>query len=1365
MEIPASFSASQRALIEKLRGARRPSTTAGPIPRLLPGSAIECSFAQQRLWILEQLNPGTPLYNVPLALRLRGPLDEPALDRALLEIINRHEALRTIFPEVDGSPVPRITATPLSLLQIRDLSPLTQAEQSAAIDETLIEQAERPFQLAEGPLLRALLLRIGPEHHLLAITMHHIVCDAWSMPVLLKELFLFYEKFTNGLPHALAELPVQYSDYAVWQRTKISGETFDRDVSYWRKSLEGASILELPLDHPRPRLAGWKGGTALFTLDAKTSNDLRALGQRYGASAFMTTLATFYALLFRYSGQSDIVVGCPVSNRSHSALEGLIGFFVNTLALRIQVTKDQSFLELLNAVRETAIGGFDHAELPFEKLVEELRIQRDFSRHPLFQVMFAWQNASPLKPANSPLSIELVDANAGAARFDLTILLSDNPGGIRGSLRYKTELFDHSTMERMVSYWQHLIASAIHDPGTAIGRLALLSKSEKRELIEDCNATKRIYEDLPTIVAIIEQQAAEHAEAEAVRAEGGVLSYGELDGLANQVAHALRSQGVGTEVRVGVCLERGLEMVVALLGVMKAGGAYVPMEPGYPAERLGWIAEDAGIKVVISQRRWAERLGNERGRVWLDGWEEIAKQPKSGVEKELTGDNLAYVIYTSGSTGRPKGAMNTHRGIRNRLLWMQEYFGLESKDVVLQKTPFSFDVSVWEFFWPLMMGARLVMARPGGHQDSGYLVEVMEREQVSTVHFVPSMLDVFLEEEDVGERCGSLRRVICSGEALSRSLQERFEKKLGCGLYNLYGPTEAAVDVTVWECERGSQETVVPIGRPIANTQVYVLDEYGEPAPVGTTGEVYLGGEGLGRGYLGRADWTAERWVPDSLGGTAGARLYRTGDVGKRRADGAVEYIGRGDQQVKLRGFRIELGEIEEALRGCAGVREAAVAVKTEGGEGRLVGYVVGEKELGLSELRVELQRRLPEYMVPSAMMRLESLPLSPNGKLDRKALPTPDAGQLQLDQPYDAPRDTVEIELCRLWEEALRVPGIGIHQNFFELGGHSLMAVSLVNKIRQRFSVRMAAAAIFEAPTVAQLATRIRDTAEHRHRVLLPYRTTGTRPPFFCVHAASGTVLAYAPLARHLSTDQPFYGIQAQGVEGEAEPLTTVHEMAARYLPEVRATQPHGPYTLGGWSLGGHIALEMARTLGAEGETVSLVALFDAIVPLGFDGEARHGARDAKLILKALLGRLSEADPPPNLNQLSTDEQLELVIETERKLGRVPPEYRIDELRTQLRVLNINLNADLQYRPEPYSGRVVLFRASDAIGNPCDDPDGGWRELVPALETCLLPGDHYSMLLDPENAVVAARELDARLAQVAEALQGKACSAAMSNL
>jgi thioesterase domain-containing protein/acyl carrier protein len=440
-------------------------------------------------------------------------------------------------------------------------------------------------------------------------------------------------------------------------------------------------------------------------------------------------------------------------------------------------------------------------------------------------------------------------------------------------------------------------------------------------------------------------------------------------------------------------------------------------------------------------------------------------------------------------------------------------------------------------------------------------------------------------------------------------------------------------------------------------------------------------------------------------------------------------------------------------------VREAAVAVKTEGGDARLVGYVVGEKELAQGELRVELQRRLPEYMVPSAIMRLESLPLSANGKLDRKALPTPDANQLQLDQPYDAPRDTVEIELCRMWEEALRVPGIGIHQNFFELGGYSLMAVSLVNKIRRRFSVRIAVATIFEAPTIAQLATRLRNSTEHEHRLILPYRTKGSRPPFFCVHAASGTVLAYAPLARHLSGDQPFYGIQAQGVEGEAEPLTTVHEMAARYLPEVRATQPHGPYSLGGWSLGGHIALEIARTLAAEGETVSMVALFDAIVPLGFDWEARHGARDARLILAALLGRLSEADPPPNLNQLSTDEQLELVIEAGRRLGRVPPDFGIDEVRTQLRVLNINLNADLQYRPEPYTGRVVLFRATDAIGAPCDDPDGGWREFAPALETCLLPGDHYSMLLDPENAVVAARELDVRLAQVAAAVGAAAMS------
>jgi amino acid adenylation domain-containing protein len=1361
-----------RGLAKVLHGADNSDTSAAPAFSMISAvdreripagidDAYPLTQLQAGMIFHREYRPGSAIYHDISSFYVRAPFDPAKLQIAVNAMGARHEALRTSFDMVSYS-------QPLQLVhrycdfgfRLVDISDWTLPQQEAKVDRFYEQEKTQGFDFARSPLLRIWIHLRGPGAWQFTLSFHHAILDGWSEASLITEMFHHYLALVREETIEVNPPVTRFRDYVALEQTAMASE---EAADFWTEKLRDAVALELP--RWRQPIPGPPTRREILVhevpLAQEVSDGLKRLALSTAVPVKDVLLAAHLRVLALLCGNTDVLT-CVVSAGRPETMDGerVAGLFINSIPFRVGLgggSWSDLVTEVFDAEREL---------LPYRRF-PMAEIRRRLGGQPLSETLFYFTHYHVYQSVQRIPEVTLLGARlyeetsfTMASNFRLDAFT----GGVAFILKCDGSVLGIEQVHAIADCYLRCLTAMALSPLARYENFSLLSEAESREILETSHGNARDYSGPVCIHEWIEQQADLQPKSEAVRAEAGVLSYAELDGLANQVAHALRSQGVGAEVRVGVCLERGLEMVVALLGVLKAGGAYVPMEPGYPAERLAWIAEDAGIKVVISQRKWEERLGNERGRVWLDGWEEIAGQPKTRVKEKLAGDNLAYVIYTSGSTGRPKGAMNTHRGIRNRLLWMQEYFGLESKDVVLQKTPFSFDVSVWEFFWPLMAGARLVMARPGGHQDSGYLVEAIEKEQVSTVHFVPSMLDVFLEEEEAGARCGSLQRVICSGEAMSRGLQERFEQRLGCGLYNLYGPTEASVDVTVWNCERGTKETVVPIGRPIANTEVYVVDEYGDPTPVGTAGEVYLGGEGLGRGYLGRADWTAERWVPDSLSGAEGARLYRTGDVGRRRADGAVEYIGRGDQQVKLRGFRIELGEIEEALRGCAGVREAVVAVKTEGGDARLVGYVVGEKELGLGELRVELQRRLPEYMVPSAMMRLESLPLSANGKLDRKALPTPDAGQLQLDQPYDAPRDTVEIELCRMWEEALRVPGIGIHQNFFELGGYSLMAVSLVNKIRRRFSVRMAVATIFEAPTVAQLAIRIRNAAEHEHRLLLPYRTKGTRPPFFCVHAASGTVLAYAPLARHLSGDQPFYGIQAQGVEGEAEPLTTVHEMAARYLPEVRATQPHGPYSLGGWSLGGHIALEMARTLAAEGETISMVALFDAIVPLGFDWEARHGARDARLILAALLGRLSEADPPPNLNQLSTDEQLELVIEAGRRLGRVPPDFGIDEVRTQLRVLNINLNADLQYRPEPYSGRVVLFRASDAIGFPCDDPDGGWREFAPALETCLLPGDHYSMLLDPANALVAACELDVRLAQVAAALHGKADSAAMSS-
>ena len=822
MPVPTHFSPKQAALLETLR--RSGTNTTAAIPRRDANEPLALSFAQEQLWLLDQITPGTPAYNVPFALRLGGPLEAEILDRALVEILRRHEALRTVFPESDGHPEARLNRAPSHAFKTLDLT--QEAHSEPAMKAALLEEARQLFELGRGPLVRALLLRLSPESHVLSITMHHIVCDAWSLPVLIQEITQLYAAFLQGRDSPLSELPIQYSDYAVWQRSRLSGALLDLHLTYWRKTLDSAcELISLPLDRPRPRPAGWSGSAVRFSIDRELSTALRQLGHNHSASPFVTVLATFFALLYRESGQSDIVVGCPVANRNRPELQALAGFFVNSLPLRVRVNGTQSFVGLLEAVRTCVLGALDHADLPFEKMVEDLGVKRDPTYHPLFQVLFAWQSSQTAALPKGRWSIEPLEAETGAARFEWTLIVNDSDEGFEGSLRYRTDLFDRATMERVVNHWLRLMSSAAQAPDEAIGRLRMLDAEERERAIFGFNNTFRAY-PATLVPDLISARAEECGARVAVKFGSQELTYRELEERSNQLAHALLARGVGREALVGVCLERSLEMVVALLGVMKAGAAYVPLEPSYPAERLSWMVEEGGIRVVITQARWVDRLPAGAECLLLEGWESVAGEARSRPVVHIEPAQLAYVIYTSGSTGKPKGAMNSHGGILNRLLWMQEYFGLTTDDVVLQKTPFSFDVSVWEFFWPLLEGARLVVAQPGGHQDSGYLVETIQREQVTTVHFVPSMLEVFVEEEGAAE-CASLRRVVASGEALSVSLQQRFEQRLGCGLYNLYGPTEAAVDVTAWECARGAVEQTVPIGHPIANTQVYVLDEIG----------------------------------------------------------------------------------------------------------------------------------------------------------------------------------------------------------------------------------------------------------------------------------------------------------------------------------------------------------------------------------------------------------------------------------------------------------------------------------------------------------------------------------------------------------
>ncbi|AKQ66397.1 Non-ribosomal peptide synthetase [Myxococcus hansupus] len=1045
-----------------------------PLVARTHSGALPLSFAQQRLWFLEQLEPGGAAYNDSVAVRVEGALDVAVLERCLREVVQRHDVLRATFHDDSGTPSWRINAVEQLRLEQVDLSALAGEAQSTALATHLGKASLRAFDLASGPPLRASLVRLSSREQVLLLVLHHLVTDGASMGVLVREVAVLYRAFAKGQPSPLAELPLQYVDYSAWQRDWLRGDALDAQLTYWRQRLDGAPrVLELPTDHPRPAVRSSRGTNRSMLLGSELSLALKSLALREGATPFMVLLAGFSALLSRHSGQSDLCVGTPVAGRDRTELEGLIGCFVNTLVLRVSLEGTPSFRELIGRARETVLGAFAHQDAPFEELVKALQPERDLSRSPLFQAMLVMQE-DPLPEMSVPgVRLSVQPQPSHTAKFDLRLIFTDTPEGYSANLELSSDLFDADTASRLLAHLRELLTAGVREPEQAIVDLPLMPPEERHRVLVTWNDTLKSRAEPQVLHRLIEAQVDRTPDAVAVSFEGETLSYRELDGRANQLARYLRARGVGPDVRVAMCAERSLEMVVGLLGILKAGGAYVPLDPEYPRERLEYMLTDASAPVLLTQARLAD--GMPRGGatvVCLDSeWEGVAREHTERLDVRVQPQGLAYVIYTSGSTGRPKGAMNTHAAVCNRLLWMQEAYGLDASDRVLQKTPFSFDVSVWEFFWPLMTGARLVMARPGGHREPAYLTDTVSRERITTLHFVPSMLRPFLEELDLVSSCAGLRRVFCSGEALPADLRDRFFTVPRAELHNLYGPTEAAVDVTAWACAREDRRPLVPIGRPIANARMYVLDERLRPVPPGVPGELFISGEPLARGYWQRPSLTAERFLPDTVAAVPGARMYRTGDKARFLADGALEYLGRLDDQVKVRGFRIELGEIEAVLSQHAGVRAAAVAVREDiPGDRRLVAYVVATSEGEVSELRDFLGTRLPEHMLPSAFVTLEALPLSPSGKLDRRALPAPERSTLGAGDSYVAPRNALEQQLARIWADVLGVERVGTEARFFELGGDSILALQVIARARQA-GIHLTARQVFQHPTVAGLA------------------------------------------------------------------------------------------------------------------------------------------------------------------------------------------------------------------------------------------------------------------------------------------------------
>ncbi|MFG3003913.1 amino acid adenylation domain-containing protein [Streptomyces calvus] len=1343
-------------------GGRPPVRAVAERPERVP-----LAFAQRRLWFLNRMEGPSGTYNVPVAVRLTGALDVAALSAAVNDVVARHEALRTVFPETDGEPWQRVVPAAEATVPV-EVVEVTEEGLTAAVEAV----ASAGFDLAVDLPVRASLFRVGESDHVLCVVMHHIAGDGWSQAPLGRDLAVAYRARLTGTAPEWEPLPVQYADYALWQRDVLGGED-DADspiaaqLAYWRDALDGIpDELSLPVDRARPAVASYRGGVVSVELGAGLHRDLTDLARTTRSSLFMVLQAGVAGLLSRLGAGTDVPLGTAVAGRTDAALDELVGFFVNTLVLRTDVSGDPGLKELVERVRVTDLAAFAHQDLPFEQLVHAVQPARSLARHPLFQVMIVLQNNAVASLDLPGLTARPIDGDTAAAKFDLGFNfvertdLDGAPAGIDVSIEYSADLFDADTVRLIGERLARLLTTGVAEPATPLTRIDILAPDEHDRLVTGFNDTARTLELPPvtesgfapeTIAGLFAARAASTPDRPAVIGEDAELGYAELDDRSSRLAALLAARGVRRGDVVAVAVPRSAALTVALLAALKAGAAYLPVETDYPAERIAYVLGDARPAVLVTTSQALAALpeeikGTVRSLVVLDDlgtdWElaAVAAEEIRALPGPLP-QSPAYVIYTSGSTGRPKGVVVPHRGIVNRLLWMQDTYRIGADDRVLQKTPSGFDVSVWEFFWPLVAGSTQVAARPGGHRDPAYLARLVQESGITTVHFVPSMLEVFLAEPEAA-RCTGLRRVLCSGEALPAGLRDRFRAALGgVELHNLYGPTEASVDVTAWDCATAADTASVPIGRPVWNTRTHVLDAALNPAPAGSSGELYLGGVQLAHGYLNRPDLTAERFVADPYG-PPGSRLYRTGDLARVTRDGVIEFLGRTDDQVKIRGQRIELGEIEHALTRHPRVGSAVVtAHRDESGDTRLAAYVTvtdPAAPVEPEELRDLLAALLPDHMVPVHYAVIDAVPVTPNGKVDKKALPAP---RLLDRRPGRAPRDENETALCEIFAELLGHDTVHIDDNFFELGGHSLLATKLISRVRDRLGAELSVVSIFEAPTVATLAGRLgRDATTGPTSPLLTLRPGGTDTPLFCVHPLGGLSWPYAGLAEHLPTEVGLHGLQAVGLDGDAPLPETLQEMADDYVARVRSVQPEGPYRLLGWSLGGRIAHAMAERLEAAGQEVELLALLDAYPSTTVDTDARFSEREF------LDGILSAAGL--DASALDGPVDIDTVMAAVRSTGDDLAGLTADQLRRLQRVMANSFRLDGAARTGRCRAGAVMFAATV---DPAGDPDHWHGHVDGGLEIHTVAVGHND-LMRPEPLAEIGAVLAKKLARTSGA-------------
>ncbi|MFN0279993.1 MAG: amino acid adenylation domain-containing protein [Pyrinomonadaceae bacterium] len=1343
-----------KTLDEQASSAKKSS--AAQIPVVSRKGNIPLSFAQQRLWFLDKLEPNSAAYNIPFGMRIDGEIDLKALRTALDKLIVRHESLRTFVTTANGEGFLQILPKLAVELPVIDLTNLAAEERDAKVRNLTTEEASKPFDLAMSPLFRTKLLKLRGDEHVMLVTMHHTISDGWSLAVFFEELSEIYGGLTRGIDVGLPELKLQYADFASWQRGPLAEKEISRQLEFWTAKLKGAEpLLEFPTDRQRPLVQTYRGANYRKTISPELLDELKAFSRREGVSLFMTLLAAFYTLVYRHTNQDDLVLGIPIANRNYSDIERLIGFFANTLALRADLSESPSFREFLGRVKELALESYENQDVPFEKLVEHLNPQRSLSHNPIFQVMFGLHNTPPLKPELSGLNLTPIEVNSGTSRFDLEVLVRETPNGLGVLAEYSTELFDESTIERLIERFEVLLRGILNNPAEKISVLPVLTLNERRLIVDEFNDTRKEYPINKCVHQLFELQALRTPDATAVVYENQRLTYGELNQRANAIAHRLKAFDLGPDSLVGLCVERSLEMVAGIFGILKTGAAYVPLDPSYPVDRLKMMLDDSGASVVLSHQNLTEGLDSKRFRIVNMDDPSIASDVSSleNPQSDISLQNLAYINYTSGSTGVPKGVAIQHSSLNNYTHHILEVLGSDRPLNFANVSTIAADLGNTCIYPALASGGCVHVISYEVLTNPDLFREYTVKHSIDVLKIVPSHLSALLDDDANGlmlpKRC-----LILGGEALTWDLVKRIlDKKRKCVVINEYGPTESTVGSAVAYIGNIENDylATASIGKPAANTTTYILNESLQIVPIGVHGEIYIGGSGLARGYLNRPELTAERFIHDPFSEQADARLYKTGDLARYLPNGEIEYLGRIDNQVKIRGFRIELGEIESVISRFADVREAEVMARVQpGGDKRLVAYLVSatDSKIETAELRNYLREKLPDYMVPSAFVQLERLPLTPNGKIDQKALPEPDAAVSSEREGYVEPRNEIEVKLAGIWSEMLGVDNIGVHDNFFNLGGHSLLAIRMFSAVEEAFRKSIPLATLFEAGTIEKLAAILsQDDWEEPEASLVPIQPNGDRLPLYCVHAVGGNVMFYSDLAKYLHPDQPIFGLQARRLSGRQVGHATIEEMAQFYVKEIVEYQPDGPYYLGGSSFGGLVAYEMARRLVEQGKEVGILALFDTSTPeykkSRLPGTTKLNAKAHKLIERFQLHKA-------NLELLNGGEKANYILEkarksvfkykrrfknTQKKLARgiyskvkgkgaIPKHYI--QLEDQL------MRAQQKFVPKPYPGKATLFRASIQPYGLAPDPLLGWEPLVSEVEATEVVGHHTSIVAEP---------------------------------